>query len=213
MESTKSEQGEQNSQTHLPPERAPKQSFVQGLGDFTRFASVVIVLVIVIRFFIVQPFLVSGTSMAPNFASNDYLIIDEISYRFHPVQHGDVIIFHPPVDMSTYYIKRVIGVPGDTVTVKNGVVTVTNAAHPNGVVLNEPYITPDTLVEDKTVTVPAGDYFVMGDNRPESYDSRSWGLLPQANITGRALIRLFPLKKFNIFPAEHKLESADGTTL
>ena len=194
---------------------APKkeQGFWQGFGDFARFACLVIIVVIFIRVIIAQPFIVSGSSMSPNFASNDYLIVDELTYRFHAPTYGDVIVFHPPIDMKTYYIKRVIGLPGDHVEVKNGVVTIKNAAHPNGFVLSEPYITPDTLTEDKVADVPAGNYFVMGDNRPESFDSRGWGLLPRANITGRAFIRLFPLSKFSVMPAEEKLHSADGTVL
>ena len=80
----------------------------------------IVIIVKVTQIFIVQPFIVSGASMVPNFASSDYLIVDEISYRFHPPQRGDVIIFHPPIDMATYYIKRIIGMPGDTVSVING---------------------------------------------------------------------------------------------
>ncbi len=212
MESTKSEQSEVLLETHTPLEKQ-NGSFFKGLGDFSKFAAIVIAVVVIIRFFIAQPFIVSGASMAPNFATNDYLIVDEISYRFHSPQRGDVIIFHPPVDMSTYYIKRVIGLPGDTVTVKNGVVTIKNTQHPNGIVLSESYISKDTLLEDKSVDVPQGEYFVMGDNRPESFDSRGWGLLPRANITGRALVRLFPINKFNVLPAEHVLIGTDGTTL
>ncbi len=212
MDSTKSEQDNVLLEENTPLEK-PKNGFLQGLGDFTKFASIVIVVVIAIRFFIAQPFIVSGASMAPNFASSDYLIVDEISYRFHTPQRGDVIIFHPPVDMSTYYIKRVIGIPGDNVSVKNGVVTIKNKQYPNGIILNEPYITKDTLSEDKDVDVPAGEYFVMGDNRPESFDSRGWGLLPEKNITGRALMRLFPVDKLNFLPAEHKLIGTDGTIL
>ena len=196
----------------LEPE-TPKQSFWQGLGDFSKFAGIVIVCVIVIRYFIAQPFIVSGASMVPNFESSDYLIVDEISYRFHPPQRGDVIIFHPPIDMSTYYIKRVIGLPGDNVSIHNGVVTITNAQHPNGIVLAENYISKDTLVENKTMDVPAGEYFVMGDNRPESFDSRGWGLLPKANITGRALLRLFPVGKISVFPGKDSLVGVDGSTL
>ena len=212
MESTKSEQDSVPSKNNIPPEKKGS-GFLQGVGDFTKFAALVIVVVIGIRYFIAQPFIVSGASMAPNFESSDYLIVDELTYRFHTPQRGDVIIFHPPIDMATYYIKRVIGIPGDTVSVVNGVVTVKNSQHPNGIVLNEPYITTDTLTENKNFVVPDGEYFVMGDNRPESFDSRGWGLLPAKNITGRALIRLFPVNKFNIFPAEHTLTGTDGAVL
>lgn len=212
MNEAQSEQENLISQTNIEP-KAPKQSFIQGLGDFSRFAVMVIVCVIVIRYFIAQPFIVSGASMVPNFASSDYLIVDEISYRFHPPQRGDVIIFHPPIDPSTYYIKRIIGIPGDNVSIHNGVITITNAQHPNGIILNEGYISKDTLIENKSVDVPVGKYFVMGDNRPESFDSRGWGLLPNGNITGRALLRLFPVGKFSVFPGENKLIGTDGSVL
>ena len=212
MNPTQSEQENVISQTNIAPP-APKPNFWQGLGDFTKFAAVVIIFVIGIRFYIAQPFIVSGASMVPNFASSDYLIVDEISYRFHEPQRGDVIIFHPPVDMRTYYIKRIIGMPGDNVSVNNGVVTITNTQHPKGIVLDEKYISKDTLTENKNVTVSQGQYFVMGDNRPESYDSRGWGLLPKENITGRALLRLFPVEKFSVLPGENKLVGKDGSVL
>ena len=190
-----------------------KHPVLNGFGDFTKFASIVIVVVIVIRLFIVQPFIVSGASMVPTFANNDYLIVDEISYRVHQPERGDVIIFHPPIDMRSYYIKRIIGIPGDTVSIKNGVVTIKNSQHQDGIILNELYISKDTLTEDKSFEVPQGQYFVMGDNRPESYDSRGWGLLPKSNITGRALLRLFPVQTISVFPGEHKLVDTNGTTL
>lgn len=212
MESTQSEENNVIYQNNTPPE-TQENGIAQGIGDFAKFASFVIVIVLIIRFFIAQPFIVSGASMVPNFASNDYLIVDEISYRFHQPERGDVIVFHPPVDMKTYYIKRVIGIPGDTVTVNNGVVTIKNTTHPDGIVLNEPYITKDTLFENKSFDVPQGEYFVMGDNRPESYDSRGWGLLPKANITGRAFLRLFPMSKLTVFPGAHTLEGTDGSVL
>lgn len=213
MDSIKSEQAPIIIPTDSKLPEKPKQSFARGVGDFAKFAACVLIAVVAIRYLIAQPFIVSGASMSPNFATNDYLIVDELSYRFHPPQRGDVIIFHPPIDPSAYYIKRVIGIPGDHIEIKNGVVTITNKEYPNGIVLNEPYITKDTLTEDVVKDVPAGDYFVMGDNRPESYDSRAWGLLPDQNITGRAFLRLFPFNEISVLPAEHKLTSIDGTVL
>ena len=182
-----------------------KKGIWSGLGDLSVFIVFVIGAVVLVRIFIAQPFIVSGTSMFPTFQNANYLIVDELTYRFHQPQRGDVIIFHPPIDMKSYYIKRIIGLPGDTVTVKNGVVTVSNDSNPKGVVLSEPYITTDTLSENVSVKVPDGNYFVMGDNRPASFDSRKWGLLPRANITGRAFIRLFPFSELNILPGADKI--------
>jgi signal peptidase I len=189
-------------QATLPPQ-PPKKSGWKSLWEFIRFAAIVIAIVVGIRLFIAQPFIVSGTSMVPTFQDANYLIVDEISYHFHAPERGDVIVFHPPFDMSTYYIKRVIGLPGETVTIENGTITIKNAEHPDGFVLNEPYITPDTPGDSSSTTVPEGQYFVMGDNRPASYDSRRWGMLPAQNISGRALIRLFPLSEISLFPGEH----------
>ncbi len=174
-----------------------------GVGEFVRFTVIVVVIVIIFRMFIAQPFVVSGASMVPTFEDKNYLIIDEISYYFHTPERGDVIVFHPPVDEATYYIKRVIGLPGDTVSIKDGVVTIINTQHPDGLTLNEPYITHDAPNDSLTMIVEPDTYFVMGDNRPNSFDSRKWGLLPKKNIIGRALIRLFPMKAFDILPGDH----------
>jgi len=180
-----------------------KQSLLSGAGEFLRFTVIVIIIVFAVRTFIAQPFVVSGTSMVPTFQNANYLIIDEVSYRFHEPVRGDVIVFHPPVDPSVFYIKRIIGIPGDTITIKNSVVTLTNTEHPAGITLSEDYITKDAPNDNFSVTVPADNYFVMGDNRSASFDSRRWGLLPRKNITGRAFLRLFPINEIGIFPGEH----------
>ncbi len=199
-----------NEQTNEPTpvdgirEQKPvKQGFWANAGEFVRFAGIVIIIVFCVRYFIAQPFIVSGTSMVPTFQNSNYLIIDELSYRFQEPHRGDVVVFHPPIDMKTYYIKRIIGIPGDTVNVKNGIVTITNTEHPDGIVLEEPYLNKDTQAENITLKVTPGNYFVMGDNRAVSFDSRRWGLLPKENITGRAFLRLLPLNEIDLFPGEH----------
>jgi signal peptidase I len=162
-------------------------------------------LALLIQAFIVRPFIVSGNSMDPNIKNGQYLIVDEISYRLHEPTRGDVIVFRAPPEPTKFYIKRIIGIPGDTVSIKGSVVTITNTAHPNGLVLNEGFIThksSDTI----QVTVPTGSYFVMGDNRSGSYDSRAWGMLPEANIRGRALLRLLPLNTIDYLPAHTTYE-------
>ncbi len=188
-----------------PTQETPaKQSFWQGLGEFTRFTIIVIVIVVLVRTFIAQPFVVSGPSMVPTFQNANYLLIDEVSYRFKQPARGDVIVFKPPYDSKIYLIKRIIGLPNDTVTIKDGVVTITNTAHPEGLKLSEDYTAPDMPNDNQTVTVPENMYFVMGDNRSVSYDSRRWGLLPKEDITGRVFLRLFPLSKLSLFPGEHR---------
>jgi signal peptidase I len=203
MEINNETEGAPEMVTDVHTKKPVKQGFWASLLDFARFAGIVLIVVVGIRYFIAQPFIVSGTSMVPTFENSNYLIVDELSYRFESPHRGDVIIFHPPIDMKTYYIKRIIGIPGDTVRVRDGVISITNKEHPDGFVLNEPYVNKDVLTENVTTEVTAGNYFVMGDNRSVSYDSRRWGLLPAQNITGRAFLRLFPLSEINIFPGEH----------
>jgi signal peptidase I len=176
--------------------------------EFLRFAIIVITAVILFRAFIAQPFVVAGNSMVPTFQNANYLIIDELTYHFSQPARGDVIVFHPPTDMSTYYIKRVIGIPGDTIKIDDGIVTIINKNHPNGIALTEPYINQDTTVVHSETVVPDGMYFVMGDNRGVSFDSRRWGLLPRKNITGRAFLRIFPLKELSVFPGAHTYSEA-----
>lgn len=195
------------SEVHTVPlqPQTKKRPWWKGAWEFLRFIIIVVAIVVVVRVFIAQPFVVSGTSMVPTYENSNYLIIDELTYRFREPQRGDVIVFHPPVDMNTYYIKRIIGVPGDTVTISNSVVQIKNTEHPDGIILKEEYITPDAKGDNFSVTVKDGEYFVMGDNRPASFDSRRWGLLPKKNITGRVFARLLPLKEFGLFPGEHPL--------
>lgn len=162
-------------------------------------------LALLIQAYVVRPFIVSGNSMDPNIKNGQYLIIDEVSYKLHEPSRGDVIVFRAPPEPSKFYIKRIIGLPGDTVDIKGSTITITNASHPNGFTLAESFIThksSDTVHE----TVPAESYFVMGDNRSGSYDSRGWGFLPKENIRGRALLRLLPLNSINYLPAHETYE-------
>ncbi len=164
-----------------------------------------ILLAVLIQAFIIRPFIVSGTSMDPNIKDKQYLIIDEVTYHIHGPQRGDVIVFKAPPQPSEYYIKRVIGLPGDTVKITGGKVTIINTAHPQGFTLNEPYIT-HTIDDSGTYVVPQNNYFVMGDNRSGSYDSRAWGMLPIANIRGRALVRLLPVNAISALPGKETYE-------
>ncbi len=160
-----------------------------------------------IQAFIIRPFIVSGMSMDPNIQNKDYLMIDEVTYRIHPPERGDVIVFKSPPEPTKYYVKRVIGLPGEIVNIHDGVITIVNAAHPDGFILDEPYIT-HTQKDDLTgKTIPEGKYFVMGDNRSGSYDSREWGLLPKENIRGRALLRLLPLTNISYLPAHETYDT------
>jgi signal peptidase I len=150
------------------------------------------VIVIPFRLYVAQPFIVDGASMDPTFHTGQYLIVDELTYHFKTPERGSVLIFKFPKDESKYFIKRVIGLPGDTVSIKNGIVTIINAANPKGFTLNEPYV---KLPKDdsETYTLDAGEYYVLGDNRFASADSRYWGPVPTKDIIGRPILRLWPL--------------------
>ncbi|MCA9366623.1 signal peptidase I [Candidatus Kaiserbacteria bacterium] len=181
------------------------------LSEIIRFALLAIIIVVPIRFFVAQPFIVSGASMDDTFQHNQYLIVDQLTYHFDTPERGDVVIFRYPKDLSKFFIKRVIGVPGDTITIEGQTVTITNKEHPDGTVLDEPYVhamdTPSYVSE----TLGDGEYFVMGDNRDHSSDSRMWGILQEDKIVGRALLRLFPFSTAGLFPGKYDAEGALNT--
>lgn len=177
------------------------------LTEIIRFSIIAILIVIPIRLFIAQPFIVSGASMDETFHSGEYLIVDQVSYRFEEPARGDVVIFRYPRDPSKFFIKRVIGVPGDTVTIEDRTVTITNEESPDGFTLDEPYIKSMASAPSLTETLGEREYFVMGDNRDQSSDSRAWGVLQEERIIGRALIRLFPPSEIEYLPGAHTIES------
>lgn len=180
---------------------APKEhrSF---FAEVVRFALIAIFIVLPIRLYIAQPFIVSGSSMDPTFANGEYLIVDEVSYRFSGPERGDVIIFRFPQDTSKFFIKRIIGLPGEVVEVIGSQVYITNDEYPNGLALDESYIANTSRAEMR-IRLGDDEYFVMGDNRPASSDSRIWGPLDRDLIIGRAFARLLPVGKFDLFPGEH----------
>ncbi len=182
-----------------PIDEKPKgSSFWKELLSYALFAAVIVV---PIRLWVAQPFVVRGSSMDTTFLDSEYLVVDEVSYRFHEPQRGDVLIFKYPLDTSKYFIKRLIGLPGETVAVKSDTVTIFNKEHPQGAALSEPYIHSRTF-GNVTTTLGPGEYFVMGDNRLVSSDSRLWGVLPRADIVGRPLARLLPLNRIGFLPGE-----------
>lgn len=172
--------------------------------EFAKTIGFIFLAVLVIRWLLIQPFVVQGESMEPDFHDGDYLLVDQISYRFGKPQRGDVVVFKAPPDPSENYIKRIIGLPGDIVELRNGHVRVTNTEHPNGVDLSEPYITagfPTLPESEETRWQLAGDeYFVLGDNREpdKSSDSRAWGPVPKANLIGRTWLKAYPPADFGM---------------
>jgi len=167
----------------------------------TLYIAAAVLLAALIQAFVIRPFIVSGNSMVPNIHDKEYLLVDEITYRTREPERGEVVVFRAPPEPGKYYIKRIIGLPGETVRIADGTVTIINDEHPEGLVLSEPYIRYNQTDEVMTVTVPEGTYFVMGDNRTGSYDSRGWGPLDEDEIRGRALLRLLPLTRIDYLPA------------
>lgn len=170
--------------------------------EILKFTIVAILIVAPIRIFIAQPFIVKGESMDPTFADGQYLIVDELTYRTHAPERGDVIVFKYPKDPSKYFIKRIIGLPNETVKIDGGKVTIFGVESPEGRPLNEEYI-KNISFDSITEKLGNEEYFAMGDNRGNSLDSRVWGPLPKENIVGRVLVRLFPFQTVKFFPGKH----------
>lgn len=172
----------------------------RGMFSFVwQIAKIVIIslaIIVPIRYFLIQPFFVRGASMHPSFESGDYLIVNEIGYRIGDPKRGDVIVFRPPGDIKQFYIKRVIGLPGEVVKVAEGKVWV-GTSDEELVELSEKYI--NSLTSGIThVALDTDEYFVLGDNRNASSDSRSFGPLPREHIIGKAMLRAWPVSDFII---------------
>jgi len=156
--------------------------------------AVVLISIYIIYGFIAQPFLVQGASMEPNFSSGDYLLVDEATYYFREPSRGEVIVFRNPNDTDEFYIKRIVGLPGEEVVVSDNEVAV------DGEVLDEFYLPDDIKIDGRYVfQLDDGEYFVMGDNRPQSFDSRNWGPLGEELIIGAVRLRFWPPATFGSF--------------
>jgi len=161
-----------------------------------------------IRFFIAAPYIVDGPSMEPTFYGWHYLIVDKLVYDIHPPERGDVVVFGLPQDTGRSLIKRVIGLPGETVRITGSEVRIISVEYPQGLVLDEPYIDPKNASSGEQVEIQLGpdEYFVLGDNRRVSLDSRFWGKLPFKDIAGRVDLRLFPFNKIGVLPGEFRYQ-------
>jgi len=178
-----------------------KKTKWQSFWELVRFALIAIIIVVPIRIFIAQPFIVSGSSMVPTFQDGQYLVVDEISYILGEPKRDDVVVFKNPNNTKVFYIKRIIGLPGETVDVKSDTneVLITNKEHPDGFNLDQSFIV-NTGGIDAHMELGANEYFVMGDNRPASSDSRYWGVVPKNLMIGRAYLRLLPINKIDFMP-------------
>ena len=174
------------------------------LHDLLTFLIVVLFVIVPFRMFIAQPYLVTGASMDPTFKTGQYLIVDQFTYHFKDPERGSVIIFKYPRNPKEYFIKRVIGLPNETIRVSQDGVRIINASHPEGFLLNEPYIVY-ARNDEATYKLGPNEYFVMGDNRIGSSDSRMWGPLPRDLMIGRPLVSLFPFTTIGVFPGDARI--------
>lgn len=172
------------------------------IWDLVKVVVIALVIIIPIRYYVIQPFIVSGSSMEPTFENGQYLIVNELDYHISSPKRGDVIVFKYPKNTSEYFIKRVIGLPGEKVLIQNGKVIIYNTANPNGFALDESYLPAGLYTEattDQPITLGPDEYFVLGDNRPASSDSRFWGDVPSNDIVGKVVLRAYPFSQFTRF--------------
>lgn len=176
------------------------RKFGHELWDIAKVLFISLAIVLPIRYFLAQPFIVRGASMEPTFENNEYLIIDEASYYFQEPQRGQVIVFRYPRDPQQFFIKRIVGLPGEEVIIRNGRVHIVNANTPEGFALDEHYLHPPDrgTFPDGGRKLGLDEYFVLGDNRDFSSDSRVWGVLSKDFIIGRALLRIWPFDRFGL---------------
>ncbi len=178
------------------------KTILYDLFDIIKTVLIVLVIFFASRYFLVQPFVVEGHSMDPNFSDQEYLLVNRLSYRISTPKRGDVVVFKAPSNPQYDYIKRVIGLPGETVVIKD------NHIYVNGQIIQEDYLAADTqtlIKNSKTatleITLNNDEYFVLGDNREHSSDSREWGVLPKNMIIGKAWLSIYPWKTFGFIPS------------
>ena len=190
-------------QSNFPPKRSRTRIFFGFVFEMLKVIALAAVTIFLIRYFLFKPFYVKGASMEPNFLDHEYLIVDELTYRLRHPERGEVIVFKYPNNQQEFFLKRIIGLPGERVKIADGKITVYNDKFPEGIELGENYISADlaTTGEPRTVTLGADEYYVLGDNRMNSFDSRRFGAVKKDLIVGRALLRGWPLNRVGIFGA------------
>jgi signal peptidase I len=184
-------------------EKAREKTGAQSFWELVRFAIIALVIVVPVRMLVAEPFIVSGSSMVPTFENGDYLIVDKLSYKLTDPKRDDVVVFRYPNDTTKFFIKRIIGLPNETVDIKGAEITITNAEHKDGFVLDQPFI-KSPANNDIHYILKDDEYFVMGDNRNASSDSRFWGPVNKTLLTGRAFLRLLPINKIGAMPGNYK---------
>jgi len=179
-----------------------KKTAWREIWEFVKVILLALVIALPIRYFIAQPFIVKGQSMEPSFEDREYLVIDELTYQFREPQRGEVVVFRYPNNPKEFFIKRIIGMPGETIVIKNGQILIKSGSEANEpFFLQEDYLPSDLKTfPEKEYVLDKVQYLVLGDNRRNSSDSRSWGPLDKKFITGRAFFRAWPPSKFGLIP-------------
>lgn len=178
------------------------KSFLLFVWEVFKILVVSLAIILPIRYFLIQPFFVRGASMEPNFDNGQYLIIDELSYRLREPSRGEVVVFRYPADTKEFFIKRIIGLPGETVELSDKNVTIKNKEHPEGLILDESfYLDRPANFEEHKITLQDNEFFVMGDNRPSSFDSRRFGPVARNYLIGRAWLRAWPVNAAGVLKA------------
>lgn len=180
-------------------------------GSLLVWVVTIVIIVKIFQAFILQPFIVDGASMLTTLHDKEFLLVDKISYLIHPARRGDVVVFKLYTGVGNeyngrYLIKRIIGLPGEHVVIKNGVTTIYNDAHKEGFNVDESFVTYKDPKRTADTQLGKNEYFVMGDNRSVSYDSRFWGPLPASQLRGQALVRLLPFGVFSVYPGGYSYD-------
>ncbi|MBU1146688.1 signal peptidase I [Patescibacteria group bacterium] len=174
--------------------------FTEYILEVIKVVLISLAIIVPVRYFLIQPFYVKGASMEPNFFDHEYLIINEISYRFNAPERGDIVVFKYPRDPSQYFIKRIIGLPNETLEIKDGKIMVYNSDNHDGLRLEEDYLEESVKTfGDRTISLGSDEYFIMGDNRLASFDSRSFGPIKGESIVGKVWVRGWPFNKIKVF--------------
>jgi len=169
------------------------------IGELVKIALISLAIIIPVRYYLIKPFYVNGASMEPSYYNHEYLIVDEISYRFNEPVRGEVVVFEYPRDPNQFFIKRIIGLPGERVVVVGGDVKIYNSKNLDGFVLSEPYLSDSAKTTgDADIVLKKGEYFVLGDNRNASLDSRRFGALSKDKIVGRTWLRGWPIDRIGV---------------
>lgn len=183
------------------PQQESTETVKSFIWETVKIIVISLIIIVPIRYYVIQPFYVQGASMEPNFYDHEYLIIDEISYRFNDPQRGDIVVFKPPTKPNDFFIKRIIGMPEEKIVIEDGQVKIFNLDSPGGFILNEDeYLSDNTRTKgNEEIILTADEYYVLGDNRTSSLDSRNFGPITRDDIVGKTWLRGWPFNRFKVF--------------